>query len=169
MPSSTSKTTSEGTPRIVEVIGATVTFDRYPIALLRVRTTTGRFLSGGANSYSRTSPRAIRLGAIRAAIPPLLPNRVLHRLQVVAWNNRDGPVLPWPEALDFAGVRARHREPAQTGSFSSAGRLGQQRAGASCRGQFVRFPPTQYIPQYSPQSTGATCPRIARSRWERFR
>jgi len=35
-------------PRIVVVIGATVTVDRYGTALLRVRTTTGRFLSGGA-------------------------------------------------------------------------------------------------------------------------
>src|SRR5438874_12475771 len=46
MPSSSFKTTSDGTPRIVEVIGATVTVDKYAMALLRVSTRAGRFLSG---------------------------------------------------------------------------------------------------------------------------
>jgi hypothetical protein len=36
-------------PLIIEVTGATVTVDKYAMALLRVRTRTGRFLSGGAN------------------------------------------------------------------------------------------------------------------------
>jgi hypothetical protein len=49
IPSSTFKTTSEGTLRIVEVMGATVTFARYGMALLRVRITTGRSLSAEAN------------------------------------------------------------------------------------------------------------------------
>jgi len=49
MPSSAVKTTSEGTPRMVDVMGATVTVDKYEMALPRVSTTTGRFLSGGAN------------------------------------------------------------------------------------------------------------------------
>ena len=49
MPSSSSNFTSEGTPRIVEVIGATVAVDRYRRALSRVRTTTGLALLGGAN------------------------------------------------------------------------------------------------------------------------
>ena len=35
--------------RMVDVIGATVTVERYAIALSRVSTTTGLFLSGGAN------------------------------------------------------------------------------------------------------------------------
>jgi hypothetical protein len=48
MPSSSFRSTSEGTPRMVEVIGATVTVDKYGTALLRVRTTTGLFLFGGA-------------------------------------------------------------------------------------------------------------------------
>ncbi len=43
MPSSSSRITSEGTPRIVEVIGATVTVDKYAMALLRVSTTTAFF------------------------------------------------------------------------------------------------------------------------------
>jgi hypothetical protein len=34
---------------MVEVTGATVTVDKYPMALIRVSTTTGLFLSGGAN------------------------------------------------------------------------------------------------------------------------
>jgi len=47
MPSSTSNFTSDGTPRIVEVIGATVAVDRYRSAQSRVSTTTGLALSGG--------------------------------------------------------------------------------------------------------------------------
>jgi hypothetical protein len=50
MPSSSFSNTSEGTPRIVEVTGATVTVDRYAIALSRVSTSAGRFLSGAAKS-----------------------------------------------------------------------------------------------------------------------
>ena len=48
IPSSTAKATSEGTPRMVVVIGATVTVARYSIALFRVSTTTGRLLSGAS-------------------------------------------------------------------------------------------------------------------------
>ena len=73
IPSSTLNMISDGTPRIVVVIGATVTVDRYSIALLRVNTTTGRFLSGAAKLYSRTSPRAIR-----PATPPPLPTHETH-------------------------------------------------------------------------------------------
>jgi hypothetical protein len=47
MPSSAPKTTSEGTPRIVEVMGATLTVDKYEMALSRVSTTTGRFCPAG--------------------------------------------------------------------------------------------------------------------------
>jgi hypothetical protein len=49
MPFSAFSTTSEGAPRIVEVTGATVTVDKYAIALSRVSTRAGRFSSGGAN------------------------------------------------------------------------------------------------------------------------
>src|SRR5260370_34676148 len=45
IPSSSFRTTSDGTPRIVEVTGATVTVDKYAMALLRVSTRAGRFLS----------------------------------------------------------------------------------------------------------------------------
>jgi len=47
IPSWISSITCEGTARIVEVIGATVTVARWPMALSRVRTTTGLSLSGG--------------------------------------------------------------------------------------------------------------------------
>src|SRR5207245_7486692 len=57
IPSSISRITSEGTSRTVDVIGATVTVARWPIALARVRTRTGRCLSGGGNRHRRTSPR----------------------------------------------------------------------------------------------------------------
>lgn len=46
IPSSSVRTTSDGTPRMAEVIGATVTDDKYGMALSRVRTTTGLCLSG---------------------------------------------------------------------------------------------------------------------------
>lgn len=44
---------------MVEVTGATVTVDKYAMALLRVSTRAGRFLSGAENWQSRTSPRII--------------------------------------------------------------------------------------------------------------
>ena len=44
---------------IVAVMGATATVARQARALLRVRTTTGRLLSGGTKLYTQTSPRAI--------------------------------------------------------------------------------------------------------------
>jgi len=46
MPSVTSSVTCVGPPRTVDVIGATVTFDRSAMELSRVRITTGRSLSG---------------------------------------------------------------------------------------------------------------------------
>ena len=46
IPSSSANTASDGSPRIVEVIGATVTVDKLEMALSRVSTTTGLFLSG---------------------------------------------------------------------------------------------------------------------------
>jgi len=48
MLSSSFRTTSDGSPRILEVTGATVTVDKYAMALLRV-STRGRFLSRAAN------------------------------------------------------------------------------------------------------------------------
>jgi hypothetical protein len=56
-PSSCVKTTSVGILRTVEVMGATVTECSTAIAELRVRISTGRFLSGALNVYQQTSPR----------------------------------------------------------------------------------------------------------------
>lgn len=57
IPSSTSSTTSEGTSRTVEVIGATVTVDRWLTAPSRVSMSTGRCLSGRSNRQRWTAPR----------------------------------------------------------------------------------------------------------------
>ena len=57
IPSPTPRITSEGTSRMVEEIGATVTVERCPTALSRVKMTTGRCLSGDANRQRWTSPR----------------------------------------------------------------------------------------------------------------
>jgi hypothetical protein len=46
MPSSSFRTTSDGTPRIVDVTGATVTVDKYAMAMARLSTRAGRFLFG---------------------------------------------------------------------------------------------------------------------------
>src|SRR5450759_1173317 len=56
IPSSISRISSEGTPRMVDVMGATVTVARWPMTVSRVRTRTGRCLSGGANRHRRISP-----------------------------------------------------------------------------------------------------------------
>src|ERR1043165_6931266 len=57
MPSSILKITSDGTPRTVDVIGATVTVAKCPTTLERVRISTGLCLLGGGKRHSRTSPR----------------------------------------------------------------------------------------------------------------
>jgi hypothetical protein len=47
IPSFSVRRTSDGTPRMVEVMGATVTAGKYPMELSLVSTTTGLCLSGG--------------------------------------------------------------------------------------------------------------------------
>ena len=49
IPSASFKATSDGIPRMVEVMGATVTVNKYAMALSLVSTTTGRGLSGLGN------------------------------------------------------------------------------------------------------------------------
>ena len=56
-PSSTSNISSDGTPRTVEEMGATVTVERWPMAASRGRMRAGRCLSGDANRQRWTSPR----------------------------------------------------------------------------------------------------------------
>ena len=67
MPSSSPSTTSEGTPRIVDVMGATLTVDKYEMALSRVNTTTAAFCRadqsrrGGSLPELFGRPRRLRL------------------------------------------------------------------------------------------------------------
>ena len=75
MPSSSFRTTSDGTPRIVEVTGATVTVDKYAMALLRVSTRAVRFLSGAVklvepNVTSGDLPSRYSSGHLASASQP---------------------------------------------------------------------------------------------------
>ena len=70
IPSSTPSATSEGTSRIVEVIGAIVTVERWPNAPSRVSINTGRCLSGFSNRQRWTAPR------FNLPAKPLHPPRV---------------------------------------------------------------------------------------------
>jgi len=53
IPSSIPSIISEETPRIVDVIGATVAVGKLPSELSRVRITTGRSLSGGEKRHKK--------------------------------------------------------------------------------------------------------------------
>jgi hypothetical protein len=55
MPSSSFRAASDGTPRIVEVTGATVTVDKYAMALSRVSTKAGIIARGRDYGQSRQS------------------------------------------------------------------------------------------------------------------
>ena len=83
------------------VSGATVTVARWLIALSRVRTSTGRCLSGGANRHRRKTPCSdsrprggilpgavlfltLRLGQIPAAVP-LFQFQLVQALEVLCW------------------------------------------------------------------------------------
>jgi hypothetical protein len=88
IPSSTSSTTSDGTPRIAEVMGATVTIDRRWMEISRVRITTGRCLSGRSKRHRNTSPR-LHLPAMPLSHP-----------------NPSSLRLPNPASLDTRGVLA---------------------------------------------------------------
>ena len=106
MPSSSSSKTCEGTSRIIDVTGATVTVARYGIALSRVSTTTGRSISGDAKRKSRISPRAIF-----PATRPLPPTAPIRLLPGAAWRNPGG-LDPRSLVSPFAAdARAKHRAP----------------------------------------------------------
>src|SRR4051812_26387131 len=61
MPSSGDSRTSVSIPRMVRVAGTTMISFNASMTSSRVRTSTGRRLSGAANMYHRISPRRIEL------------------------------------------------------------------------------------------------------------
>jgi hypothetical protein len=128
MPSFSSSATSEGTPRIVDVTGATVTVDRYGMALSRVSTTTGLFLSGGANWYSRISPRAIL-----SATQPRIPKEPTRRAPPAARNTPPDHVLPGTEWSIAGGVHGERPAPALNDCVLSGGPRGPLPATVSYR------------------------------------
>jgi len=135
MPSSSLSVTSDGTPRIVDVIGATVTEDKYKTALSRVRTTTGRLLSGGANWYSRMSPLAILLAM---PLPP--PKRRIHPVFAAVGSNRHGRAPPGSSFPAASDARAARLAPRQTDFVSSAARPGLRHVRVAYQGLFARSP-----------------------------
>jgi hypothetical protein len=93
---------------MVEVIGATVTAERWPIALLRVSIRTGRCLSGDANRQRWTSPRFNLPAKTR---PP--PKEDTPQCAAAEPDNRAGPVPRDLAHADALGVRGGPAEPAQ--------------------------------------------------------
>jgi len=147
MPSSLFRTTSDGTPRIVEVTGATVAVDKYARALSRVSTRTGRFLSGAATG--RAEPHlalfflwlVLRPRRLRFPIPRF---RVGWRLLRVA--------LPVPLFTD-AQFQPTEMFPQgiahQSGTVSPGElrQLGRLPVTISCPARSARFPYVDLIPQ----------------------
>ena len=70
-------------PRIVDVIGATVTLFSTGIAESRVRISTGRRLFGAGNVYQQTSPRFTS-----CPNPADRATARIRRAEVVVWRNR---------------------------------------------------------------------------------
>src|SRR6266849_5039128 len=149
MPSSSFRTTSDGTPRMVEVTGATVTVDKYAMALLRVSTRAGRFLSfvlaPAANWYSRTSPRAI----LPATQPPI-PNPALRRPLANVASSPGGRALHWLAVPTGGDVPAGRRAPRRNGFAECASRLGRRHITAFYPARFERFAYVESTPQYTP-------------------
>src|SRR5207253_11428701 len=114
-PSCTFSTTSDGTPRRVEVTGGTVTVDKYAMAVLQLSTRARRLLSGAANWYSRTSPRAIPPRAILPATWPPIPNPALPRRLATAACSPGGRALLWPAVPTDGDVPAGRRAPTRNG------------------------------------------------------
>lgn len=149
IPSLSSSVTSDGTPRIVDVIGATVTVDRYATAVSLVRTRTGLGLSGGANPYMRMSPRTI----LPAMLLPL-PTRATLRDHAAVANSQVDPALRAPFVPAAANALEGRREPALSGSAWRDAPHDPSPARASYRAPLEWFPYADSIPQYNPQLNG---------------
>src|SRR5713101_1419794 len=119
------------------------------MALLRVSTRAGRFLSGAANWYSRTSPRAIWPRAILPATWPPIPNPALPRRLAAAASSPGGRALHWLAVPTGGDVPAGRRAPKRNGFAWCASRLGRRRVTASCPARFERFAYVESIPQYT--------------------
>ncbi len=135
MPSSTSRITSEGTPRMVDVTGATVTVARWPIALVRVRTTTGRCLSGGGNRHSRTSPLLRDAATMRHPPKDGIPPRA-----GVGPGNPCDPDSRVPTRVSISNDAQAPAESRPTGSPFAASPPDRPLAAAFCRELLVLSP-----------------------------
>jgi hypothetical protein len=118
--------TSDGTSRIEEVIGATVTRERYGIADARVSTSTGRDLSGAGKRTRRISPRSIRPATLRLDPRPRIRNRDGRRI-------RPDPAARGLRQPGAGGTRAAHPARAPIDSDDGGARLGRWPAAALCR------------------------------------
>src|SRR5712692_7531412 len=122
------------------------------MALLRVSTRAGRFLSGAANWYSRTSPRAIWPRAILPATWPPTPNPALPRRLAKVASRPGGRALHWLAVPTRGDVPAARRAPEPTGFAWYASRLGRRRVTAFYPARFERFPYGEPSPQYTPHT-----------------
>jgi hypothetical protein len=118
------------------------------MALSRVSTTAGLFLSGGANWYRRTSPRAIL-----AATLPALPKAVTPDAVAAASCSLRGRVLPLPESPVSGGAPARRRVPMLNDFVWSGVPRDRWLPKASYREQSGRFPYVDSVPQSTRQSS----------------
>src|SRR5271157_4585746 len=123
------------------------------MARLRVCTRAGRFLSGAANWYSRTSPRAI----LPATWPPI-PNPALPRRLAAVASSPGGRALHWLAVPTGGDVPAGRRAPERTGFAEYASRLGRRRVTAFYPARFVRFAYVESIPQCTPHRTPPSDP-----------
>jgi hypothetical protein len=135
MPSSASRITSEGTPRIVEVIGATVTVLKCPIMLSRVKIKTGRSLSGEARRHRCTAPRFSL-----PATQPHPPRRGILRCAADVTSSRACPDLPIPVRANAPSAPAAPRGSGPIDSSFAASPPDRQLSKALRRGQPGLFP-----------------------------
>src|SRR5581483_518491 len=115
------------------------------MALFRVRIRTGRFLSGAANWYSRTSPRAIL-----AATPPPIPNLALPLRFALFGCSPGGRVLHGLAGSTGGDVPAVRLAPARNGFAWYAWLPCPRPVTASYPAQFERSAYVEPVTQYTP-------------------
>jgi hypothetical protein len=117
------------------------------MALSRVSTTTGLFLSGAANAYSRISPRAIP----PAKLPPL-PNHLIRCSPEPASNSLGGLVPPLRKPLISADALAARPAPGPIDSVWSAAQPDRWPLEAPYREQSEPFAYVSPYPHHTPHS-----------------